>query len=79
MSHQPKARYREPHPELFDAEAFESWRAEWGGMPEYEHELATPYRSIKIHLRSAEDLAELGRRLNLLVSKGRSFWFPAQP
>lgn len=76
--HQPKARYRDLHPELFDAEQYEYWKAEWGGMPEYSHELATPFKSITIHFRNAEDVAEASRRLNLLLNKGKSFWFPAE-
>lgn len=75
--HQPKARYREVHPELFDADSFESWRAEWGGMPAYEHELATPYKSVTLHFRNAEDVAEAAKRLGVLLGKGKSFWFPA--
>lgn len=74
--HQPKARYRELHPELFDAEQFEYWRAEWDGMPAYEHELATPYKSITLHFRNADDFAECANRLGILMTKGKSFWFP---
>jgi hypothetical protein len=78
VTHHPKARYREVHPELFDADAFESWRAEWGGMPEYEHELATPYKSITLHFRSEGDVLECARRLGFSLTKGRSLWFPPE-
>lgn len=78
MGHQPKARYRELHPELFDAEDFEYWKAEWGGMPEYTHELATPWRSVTMHFKSEADFVEFSSRLGMLMNRGRSFWFPPQ-
>lgn len=79
MAHQPKAKYRELHPELFDAEEFEYWKAEWDGMPEYKHELATPYKSVTLHFRSEADFLDCAKRLGMLMNKGKSFWFPPTP
>lgn len=71
------AKYREQHPELFDAEEFEAWAVEWDGMPEYTQQLLTPYRSVTFHFRSESDFVDFAKRLEMNLSKGRSFWFPA--
>ena len=71
------SKYREEHPELFDAEDFEYWKREWGGMPEYKQELLTPFKSLTFHFRNAQDVADFAALLNMRLSAGRSFWFPA--
>lgn len=75
----PRARYREVTPALFDAEQFESWWNEWRGMPEYSHELATPFYTVIVHFRNRADLSDFARRLEQSIpgrGKKASIWHP---
>lgn len=69
-------KYREEHPELFNAEEFEYWQKEWGGMPEYTQELMTPYKSLTFHFRNEADFLAFSAALKMNLTKGRSFWYP---
>jgi hypothetical protein len=52
--------------------------SEWNGMPEYESQDKTAHRSIIVHFRCDEDVAEFVKRLDLgdLSPLAKFTWFP---
>lgn len=54
--------------------------AEWVGMPEFENEADAPYHSIKIHLRTEEDLEAFSKLIGRdLSSKPKFTYWPYTP
>lgn len=52
-------------------------QANWLGMPEFTQIKKEPFAKIIVRVDSAEDLAELSRRLQQpLTRKTKSAWFP---
>jgi hypothetical protein len=52
-------------------------KSEWAGMPTYEHEDKRAWRSVVVHFKDAEALAEFERRAGVAVpEKARYLWFP---
>lgn len=52
-------------------------QAHWLGMPEFTQTKKEPFAKIIIRVDSAEDLAELSKRLEQpLTRKTKSAWFP---
>jgi hypothetical protein len=49
----------------------------WLGMPDFEQTKKLPYAQIIVRIESAEQLAELSKRLEQpLTKKTKSAWFP---
>ena len=52
--------------------------AEWVGMPEYDNNDKTSYKSLKIHFRNEEDIKKFAKLLNQkITSNTKSLWYPA--
>ena len=53
------------------------WQKSWEGMPAFEHRDLEPWKTINVHFRTREDLAEfaklVGQRVNATT---RAMWFP---
>jgi len=63
--------------ELFDNGP--AWQELWWGMPEFHHGDARPQYKISLNIYTWEDLQELGKRLNLSVTKNtNSLTFPQE-
>ena len=65
---------------LFD-QLDESFRQEWQNMPEYVQEDLTPYRTINVRFRNAEDVVEFEKLMQQKITeKQKTLWFPfAEP
>jgi ParB-like chromosome segregation protein Spo0J len=51
--------------------------AEWQGMPECENEDQSPFRTLRIHFRSAEDVQDFAKLLGQKITDGIKFlWHP---
>ena len=51
--------------------------AEWSGMPNYEHEDQTAYRSLVVHFASQEHVDIFARLINQGIGQSmKSIWFP---
>lgn len=51
--------------------------AEWKGMPEFEHEDLTAFRSIHVHFANQEDVDAFARLVGQKIGeKTRSLWYP---
>ena len=54
-----------------------SWQNHWQGMPEYEHEDQTPFRSLLVHFASQQDLDEFLALLDQTVTERTKYlWYP---
>jgi len=55
----------------------EVWEMEWVGMPEFNQEDLTPWKSIYVHFESPGDLQKFADNLGKnLTENTRSVWFP---
>lgn len=67
-------------PSLFgDDHVAEDWRRHWQGMPEYESEDLTPYRTAKIHFSTEADIEAFEKLTGLNLGRGTmkmSGWYP---
>lgn len=65
---------------LFD-QLDESFRQEWQNMPEYVQEDLTPFRTINVRFRNAEDVALFEKLMDQnITEKQKTLWFPfAEP
>ena len=62
---------------LFDDLVFkEPWEDEWRGMPEYDQQDLSPYKSIKMHFRNDEDMLEFFKLIKQRRTKRKSYWYP---
>lgn len=62
---------------LNDYEAANDPNAEWKGMPEFEQDDQSAWKTIKVHFDSEKDLLEFAKRLGQTVTdKTRYIWFP---
>ena len=62
-----------PEPE----ELVEDEKEEWTGMPDFEHEDKTAFRSIKVNFNSQEHVDQFAEFIDQsLTEKTRSIWFP---
>ncbi len=53
---------------------------EWDGMPEFEHEDKTAFKTIQLHLQDEAALADFSKLINQpLTEKTRTVWFPPAP
>jgi hypothetical protein len=60
-------------------EVVEDPQAEWQGMPEFEHEDQTAFRTLHIHFRSAEDVQHFGTLIGQDVGENAKYlWYPEQ-
>ena len=51
--------------------------AEWVGMPEYDNNDVTAYKTLKLHFRCEEDIKEFAKLLNQkITSNTKSLWYP---
>jgi hypothetical protein len=49
----------------------------WGGMPEFIQSDKRPYRSIHVHFRNEDDVAEFSRLINQAITeRTRAIWHP---
>lgn len=49
----------------------------WQGMPEFEQEDKTSFRSIRVHFRNQEDVTEFASVINQNITGGmKSIWYP---
>ena len=63
-------------PDLFGFEP-NDWRKEWEGMPEFVQEDQSPFRTINVHFRSAEDVAAFAALIEQRITeKQKSLWVP---
>lgn len=54
-----------------------SWQNHWRGMPEYEHEDQTPFRSLLVHFASQQDLDEFLELVDQTVTERTKYiWYP---
>lgn len=52
---------------------------EWVGMPEFENEDLSPYRTIKVHFANENDVQEFARTIGQKITeKTKYVWFPKQ-
>ena len=52
------------------------WK-EWEGMPEFSQENQTPWKTISVHFRNKEDMAEFAELIkHRMTMKTRSIWYP---
>lgn len=59
------------------SETNDLWRDEWGGMPEYENDYQLPRYTIKVNLRSVEDLQRFAELIGQpLLPTTRYVWYP---
>lgn len=50
---------------------------EWKGMPEFDHQDLSAFRSIIIHFKSAQDVIDFGELINQSISNNAKYlWFP---
>ncbi len=49
---------------------------EWVGMPEFEQEDKTAFRSIHVHFRGQEDIDRFSELIGQEIKGSRSLWFP---
>jgi hypothetical protein len=64
-------------PERLPAEPANDPREEWQGMPEFEHEDQSPWKTLTVHFKDAAALEEFAALVNQTVTEGvRSIWFP---
>ncbi len=62
---------------LFDLAELDWWRAEWEGMPAWEQEDLSPWKSIAVHFEAPEDLARFAAAVGQpLTDRTRSIWYP---
>lgn len=55
----------------------DSWEDHWKGMPEFEQDDLSPYRSMYIHFRNQEDLNDFSKIMNQQITdKTKSMWYP---
>ena len=53
------------------------WQQHWVGMPEYEQENLSPYKTLKINFRNEEDVKKFSELLQQnITDKTKSIWFP---
>lgn len=53
------------------------WKKHWINMPEYSQEKNTPYKSLIVHFRNAEDYTEFQKKLDQIMTiKTKSIWYP---
>jgi hypothetical protein len=76
-------RLQPPDDVLFEAVDIEPWRAEWQGMPAYEHEDLAPKFTLKVHFACQADVDDFLRLIGQsIVFTGTkqlpSIWFPDQ-
>lgn len=51
--------------------------AEWDGMPEFDQQDKTAFRTLAVHFKTAEDVAEFARLVKQKITdKTRFLWFP---
>jgi hypothetical protein len=59
-------------------EMIEAWEDEWEGMPEFIQDDLEPFKTIKVHFKTEEDLksfaALVGQKLTLQT---KGIWFPS--
>tara|TARA_R100000808_G_C2122807_1_gene133710 strand:+ start:317 stop:952 length:636 start_codon:yes stop_codon:yes gene_type:complete len=61
-------------PEIPDPD---SWEDHWKGMPEFEQDDLSPYRSLNIHFRNQEDMDDFAKIMNQQITdKTKSMWHP---
>ena len=55
----------------------ESWKKYWKGMPEFNQEDLTPYKSIYVHFENEKDMQEFSKLVGqkILVTT-QSIWYP---
>ena len=54
-----------------------SWQNHWQGMPEYEHEDQTPFRSLLVHFASQHELDEFLALVDQTVTERTKYlWYP---
>lgn len=55
----------------------EWWKEHWQGMPEFEQEDLTPFKSIYVHFEKEEDMIEFSKLVNQVIHiKTQSIWYP---
>jgi len=53
------------------------WKKYWKGMPEFEQEENSPYKTIYVHFRTKEDFEEFSNIIGQkLTQKTKSIWHP---
>lgn len=52
------------------------WQSEWKGMPEFIQNDMSPYKTVKIHFRNDEDMAEFFELIKQKQTKRNSYWYP---
>lgn len=54
-----------------------SWEKHWKGMPEFSQEDLEPYRSIKIHFYTKEDVEEFSELIQQrILDRTKFLWYP---
>jgi len=62
---------------LFNMDECTEWKREWQGMPEFEQEDLTPFRSITVHFETIEDLELFSEAINQKITHlTKSVWYP---
>jgi len=60
-----------------DIPELDDWNNEWEGMPEFQQNDLSPYRSIQIHFRGEEDITAFRSLIGQdFTEKAKSIWFP---
>ncbi len=65
---------------LFDAQEFQEWKTEWVGMPAFQQDDATAYRTIYVHFKNEEDVKAfeklVGQKIIRYAGGPGSMWYP---
>jgi len=62
---------------LGDRKQFRREWQEWKGMPEFSQEDLTPWKTISVHFKNKEDIADFAKAINQRITvKTRSTWYP---
>ena len=67
--------------ELFEFETSDddNWEKHWRGMPEFEQDDNSPWKTLKVHFKSEEDYKEFSKLIGQSLSnKTKSTWHPKQ-
>lgn len=62
---------------LFDTDEMIKWKDEWQGMPEFDQEDQTSWKSIIVHFENEADMKKFGELIGQkLTYRTRSIWYP---
>ena len=61
---------------FFDKVWDKEWKQHWQGMPEFDQQDKTPYQSLLVHFKSAEDREAFSKRVGQKITqKTQSIWY----